>query len=60
MKSCMCKEAETMASNNTKNTAKKVARTVGNVGRIVVGGAMIVGHIALSCIGALLCAITKE
>lgn len=49
-----------MANNNTKNTAKKVVRTIGNIGRIAIGGALVVGHVALSCIGALLCAITKE
>lgn len=49
-----------MTKNNTKKVVKKTVTTVGKVGRVFVGGALIVTHIALSAVGALLCAITKE
>ena len=49
-----------MTKTITKKTVKKVVTTSGRVGRVMLGGAMIVTHIALTAVGALLCAITKE
>lgn len=49
-----------MAKKSVKKTAKKAVTTVAKVGGIMLGGALIVGHIAASAVGALVCAITKE
>ena len=49
-----------MTKNDTKKVVKKTVTTVGKVGRVFFGGALIVTHIALSVVGALLCAVTKE
>ncbi len=49
-----------MTKNDTKKAVKKTVTTVGKVGSVFVGGALIVTHIALSAVGALLCAVTKE
>lgn len=49
-----------MTKCEAKKVVKKTVSTVGKAGRAFVGGALIVTHIALSAVGALLCAITKE
>lgn len=49
-----------MTKKNVKKTAKKAVTTVGKIGGIMLGSALIVGHIAASAVGALVCAITKE
>lgn len=49
-----------MTKKSVKNTAKKAATTAAKVGGVMLGGALIVGHIAASVVGALVCAITKE
>lgn len=49
-----------MTKKNVKKTAKKAATTAVKVGGVILGGALIVGHIAASAVGALVCAITKE
>lgn len=49
-----------MTKNDTKKVVKKNITTVSKVGRVFVGGALVVTHLALSAVGALLCAVTKE
>lgn len=49
-----------MTKNDTKKVVKKTVNTVGKVGRVFVGGALIVTHVVLDVVGALLCAVTKE
>ena len=49
-----------MTKNYTKKVVKKTMTTVSKVGRVFVGEALIVTHLALSAVGALLCAATKE
>lgn len=35
-------------------------KVVSSVGKIIVGGALIIGHAIMSVIGALICAITSQ
>lgn len=49
-----------MTKKTVKKSAKKAVTTAAKVGGIMLGGALIVGHIAASAVGALVCAITKE
>lgn len=46
--------------NKAADTAKKVVNTAGNVAKVAVAGAAIVGHCVLSVIGAIVCAVTKD
>ena len=38
----------------------KALKIVGTIGRFALAGALIVGHIVMSIIGALICAITSQ
>lgn len=49
-----------MTKKKVKKTAKKAVATVGKVGGIMLGGALLLTHIAASAVGVLVCAITKE
>lgn len=46
--------------SNTKFTAKKVASAVGTAGKVAVAGALVVGHVVFSIVGAILCAVTSQ
>lgn len=39
---------------------KKVVSVIGTVGRFALGGVLIVGHLIMTCVGALVCAITSQ
>ena len=49
-----------MTKKDVKHTIKKVVATAGKVGKVALGSALILTHIALSAIDALVCAIMKE
>ena len=49
-----------MTKKDVKHTAKKVVATAGKVGKVALGSALILTHLAMSAVGALVCAITKE
>ena len=38
----------------------KALKIVGTIGRFALAGALIVGHLVMSIIGALICAITSQ
>jgi len=61
----MCREERRMdakktVQSNTKFTAKKVASAVGTAGKVAVAGALVVGHVIFSIVGAILCAVTSQ
>lgn len=56
----MYKGDTAMAKKSVKKTAKKAATTAAKVGGVMLGGALILTHIAASAVGALVCAITRE
>lgn len=39
---------------------KKAVKVIGTVGKVALGGVLIVGHIIMTCVGALVCAITSQ
>ena len=47
-------------TKKAKKTVKKAVTTAAKVGGVMLGGALIITHIAASAVGALMCAVTKE